>query len=293
MIKRNWKYRIIAKTLMLSAIALLALGCDDRNDPYDPNYPHDNTPPPVPTGVGSITMDEAVKFYWDAVSMDPNYDDLDGYRVYISNDNHIFNPVADVDNDVTEYTFTDLVNGHTYYFAVTSFDRHDNESELSLETVYDTPRPEGFNQTIYSFNVPAYEHISGFDFNSEVALPWNHRDCDFYMEYDTTLQTFYLWLADSHAFIQDMGYTDNFDEITYAPNSGWSNFPYIEAIVGHTYVIWTADNHYAKVRINHWGFDPSYLLVFDWGYQIDPGNRELKIEKPVRLPVEADEKTYY
>lgn len=290
MINRNWKYWVSAKAIIISSVALLALGCDDRNDPY---YPSDNTPPPVPSGVGSITMDHSVKVYWDAISMDPQDDDLDGYRVYISNDDRIFEPLADVDDDVTEYTVTDLVNGRTYYFAVTSYDRHDNESELSLESVYDTPRPEGFNQTIYSFNVSSYEHISGFDFVSEVAVPWNHRDCDFYMEYDTTLQTFYLWLADDNSLIQDMGYTDYFDEISYAPNSGWSNFSYVEAIVGHTYVILTADNHYAKVRINQRAFDPSYLLIFDWGYQVDPGNRELKIEKPIRLPIENDEKAFY
>ena len=287
MIKRNRNFLILAAAIL----GILAWGCDDRNDTY---YPHDNTAPPVPTGVGSITMDEAVELYWDPVVMDSHDDDLNGYRVYISNDNHIFDPVTTVGRDVTNYTFTSLINGHTYYFAVTSFDYRENESELSLETVYDTPRPEGFDQVIYSFNDanPNYRQISGFDFQSEVAVPWNHRDCDFYMEYDTTLQTFYLWVVDGYK-IQDMGYTDNFDEITYAPNTGWSNFLYIEAISGHTYVILTADNHYAKVRITQRAFDPTFKLVFDWGYQIDAGNRELKIENPIHTSGRSDDEKFF
>jgi len=277
--KINTRNRMTKIALIMAASALFNIACDSRDNTY---YPHDNEAPTVPSGVGTITMDSSVKVYWNPINMAPEDYDLAGYKVYISNDNEIFNPLATVDNDVTEYTVTGLSNGHTYYFAVSSFDTHGNESELSVETVYDTPRPEGFDQRIYSFNVPQYEHISGFDFSQEEALPWNHRDCDFFLEYDTTLQASYLWLATEHSYIQDMGYTDSFDDITYAPGSGWSSFLYIEAIVGHTYVILTADNHYAKVRITRLPFDPAYSAIFDWGYQVDPGNRELKVSPAVK-----------
>ncbi len=75
-----------------------------------------------------------------------------------------------------------------------------------------------------------------------------------------------------------MGYTDSFDDITYAPETGWSIYDFVEAIDGHTYVIKTWDNNFAKVRVTLLDTYPDNLMMFDWGYQIDPGNRELKVD---------------
>lgn len=267
------------------AIAITMAACDHRDTTY---YPIDHQAPPVPTGVTSVTMDEAVLILWDPVQMDPSYDDLAAYMVYRSDDNQRFTHIATVDNDVTEYLDDGLVNGRTYYYAVSSIDYDDNESDLSRESVYDTPRPEGFDERIYTFNDPDYMHISGFDLSREIRLPYDDTRCDFYLEYDDTpgIDASFIWLGNNGARMQDMGYTDSFDDITYAPSSGWSVFSYLEIIPGHSYVIQTEDNHYAKVRVTQLLFNPTYGMLFDWGYQIDPGNRELKIESPAERAID-------
>jgi len=274
---------LAALATILGAIAIL--GCDGRQNGYEP--PRDFEAPPVPTGVTTTTMDGEILVSWDPIYLDPDYDDLAGFKVYRSINNNLFSHIATVDRDVYEYLDTGLENGSTYYWAVTSFDTHGNESDLSYETVFDTPRPEGFDERIYNYLGPAYEQLSGFDFSLERVISWNSPSCDIFLEYDDSpgIQAFYIWLGDNGADIQDMGYTDSFDDITYAPNAGWSQFSYVEAILGHTYVLRTMDNHYAKVRVTGFSGSPDYSMVFDWGYQIDAGNRELKMEPPATGPL--------
>jgi hypothetical protein len=70
-----------------------------------------------------------------------------------------------------------------------------------------------------------------------------------------------------------MGPTNDIYDIEFAPISGWSPTKDVEAIVGHTYVIWTWDNHFAKVRIFSMTGD---RVVFDWAYQLVEGESQLK-----------------
>jgi len=70
-----------------------------------------------------------------------------------------------------------------------------------------------------------------------------------------------------------MGPTNDIYDIKFAPSSGWSSTHDAVAIIGHTYVIWTWDNHYAKVRISD---IQGYRLVFDWSFQIIRGETQLK-----------------
>jgi hypothetical protein len=82
--------------------------------------------------------------------------------------------------------------------------------------------------------------------------------------------------------IQDMGFTNSFLDITYAPLNGWieiigdDNVKYTLAEVGHTYVIWTWDNHFAKIRINS---ITAERVVFDWAYQLLEGEQQLKTNR--------------
>lgn len=69
-----------------------------------------------------------------------------------------------------------------------------------------------------------------------------------------------------------MGYTVNLDEISVAPEAGWSPTKDAHLIAGHTYVIWTFDNHFAKVRIREISQD---AVTLDWAYQTATGNPEL------------------
>jgi hypothetical protein len=73
--------------------------------------------------------------------------------------------------------------------------------------------------------------------------------------------------------IIDMGPTMDIWDIDFAPENGWATNKEEIARVGHTYVIWTYDNHFAKVRIKSITSD---RIVFDWAYQTAVGDPQLK-----------------
>jgi hypothetical protein len=269
--------------LLLSSLAFLFLAisaCDQRSTTYVTG--EDHTPPPVPSGVTTITGDGVVWVLWNRMYGVP---DLAGFRIWRGRDNIEFFLIATVGANAEEYADYDVTNGITYYYGITAFDDDGNESDASFDHddfAFDTPRPEG-TAIIYDSYDPDYEYISGFDFSFEERVHWNSSRCDIFLEYypDPGLMTYFIVLGNNGLHIQDMGYTDDFDEITYAPDDGWSSLDYAEAIEGHTYVIQTANNNYAKVRVTAFSDTfPDRWMEFDWGYQIDPGNRELKIEPP-------------
>lgn len=275
------------KALGLSLIiipALLLTACDQRSTTYVSG--DDDLAPPVPSGVTTITGDGIIWVEWNPINGIP---DLAGFYVWRSTDNYDFFWIATVGENVTEYEDDDVINGITYYYGISSFDEDGNESPVSFdyESAFDTPRPEGFDEIIYDRYDPDYEDLSGFDFSREEQVHWLSSRCDIYLEYDPDpfIQSFFIELGDNGRYIQDMGYTDGFDDITYAPADGWSSLDYVEVIEGHTYVIYTWDNHYAKVRVTQAIFSSHSRIVFDWGYQIDPGNRELKVDPRPRVAI--------
>ncbi len=247
-------------TLLLLSAAILYYGCDIHDfDEFD------DEPPSPPTNIYTVTGDNRVDIMWDE---NPERD-VAGYNVYFSWDDYKYELLGSTENNY--YIDYGAENGETYYYAVTAYDYNGNESDLSEDLAYDTPRPEGFNQTI--FNYLEFPNNSGYDFSNYSVIAYDSLDTDFFFEnYDGT---FYLdvW-RDSD--IQDMGQTKDIYDISYAPTSGWSNTKDAIAIVGHTYVIWTWDNHYAKIRIKN---ITSERVVFDWAYQTVEGNDELKANR--------------
>ncbi|MCK4941212.1 hypothetical protein KAS45_03900 [candidate division WOR-3 bacterium] len=225
----------------------------------------DNEPPAVPRGLRSITGDGEVLLVWYS-NTEP---DLAGYRIYSSlTPTGLYYEIGATNLDY----FLDygLINGQTYYYAVTAFDYDNNESELSYEIVYDTPRPEGYNEQIFDYT--EYPDFAGWRFSAYSIVPYDDPVCDFYYGYDTNDQAYYFYVGHPAGLIQDFGYTSSLDEITYAPQQGWSLTGKVEAIEGHTYIMHTWDNHFAKFRVTAIGTNS---VVFDWAYQIDPGNPEL------------------
>ena len=61
--------------------------------------------------------------------------DLAGYKLYSGPSSGNYDNVYVVGNQ-TSYTIQDLVEGQTYYFAVTAYDKSNNESGYSAEEVY-------------------------------------------------------------------------------------------------------------------------------------------------------------
>jgi hypothetical protein len=126
------------------------------------------------------------------------------------------------------------------------------------------------------FDYRVYPDYAGIDMSAYTILPYNHPYCDVYFGSDPDNATFYIFTQRVPGQIQDYGYTSSLDDVTYAPAYGWSPSGIVEAIEGHTYIIWTWDNHFAKIRITAIGYDS---MIFDWAYQVDPGNPELVIKK--------------
>ncbi len=252
--------------LPLVALAVLLAGCKD-----DHVSPRDVTPPAAPRGLYSVTGDQQVTLHWLANTES----DVQGYRIYeascASGSSCPYNRVGTTTG--TTYVVNGLANGATRYFAVAAVDYSGNESDLSYNDVYDTPRPSGSGATLANFvNGTAG---AGWDFSAAMTRASNDPATDiFYGDNGSISQ---LFTPDVMTDIQDMGWASNLDVIDYAPPAGWSPTGSVEAIAGHCYVVWTRDNHFAKFRIS--SVSPS-SVVFDWAYQTDPGNGELRA-KPV------------
>jgi hypothetical protein len=87
-----------------------------------------------------------------------------------------------------------------------------------------------------------------------------------------------MFVPDFQTDIQDAGYASSLDAVDFAPNAGWSPTGSVELIVGHCYVVWTRDDHYAKFRVTEIrppapGVPATVRLT---GVPVDPGNRELR-----------------
>lgn len=232
----------------------------------------DNIPPAMPTNIFTDTGDELVIIEWSPVLSR----DLAGYAVYYS---YSYDGEYKLLGTTNELSYIDYgaTNGDTYYYAVASYDYNGNESELSEDVAYDTPRPEGFNQYVYDFR--NFPNISGYDFSMYSIDEYNSDDTDFFFDNDNGVFYLDVW---SDTDIQNMGRTNSIYDISYAPNDGWvellpgDNIKYVRAIPENTYVIWTNDNHYAKIRISEVYEDH---IEFDWAYQTAYDNVELKTSR--------------
>lgn len=263
----------IAMTLVGATTLLGHTGCGDQTAPVDP--------PPVPTGVYTVTGDGWVDVYWEPVRSA----DLEGYGIYRSNQADGQYQRIGTNRGVESTSFRDegVTNGITYFYAVDSFNFAGQESALSFEDAFDTPRPAGTGVTVLAKEVDATR--SGIDFSSYdtpgFVRPFNDPDTDIVVQrIGGVLFAKGTVIANVPNDIQDLGWTASFDEIGWAPGEGWSVAPNgVELIAGHTYVVWTWNEYFAKFRVTNVttdaGQNPTGVII-DWAYQIDPGNPELR-----------------
>ncbi len=261
------------KIMLVTAIILTFIGCENENEILNP-------PPAAPQGVFTITGDNAVYLYWNG----PYEVDLREYiilRSFEEFDNYVeiarvtaeSNPALDL--LIYEYVDTEVQNGTTYFYAVMTVDNSRQESGLSAESVFDTPRPQG-QVTLYPVSVDGT--IAGFNLVTETVVNYTSNAADIYLVYDNVDDIYFITVGNVDIDIQDMGFSYDFDQINYAPDDGWSQFIDMELILGHTYVIWTDTDNYAKLRPVQ--IFSSGAVRFEWAYQTDSGNRELKIIPP-------------
>ena len=257
----------IASMALLGAAAIALPGCFDFDDgPDHVVVPVDRVPPAIPSGLVSVTGDGQVDLVWN-----PSLDaDLDEYRVYWS-------PTASgpyeymASTRVPRYTDYDVDNGVTYFYAVTAVDHNDNESDLSPELVHDTPRPEGVDLVLYDAAGPSWE-LSGYEFDRYVRRPFSSPDTDIYFTLGGGRPA--MAAADPATDLQDAGY-HALDELDWAPPAGWTGEDRVTLVLGHSYYVWTRDDHYAKFRVTAIDLALGRVIV-DWAYQIDSSNPELR-----------------
>lgn len=253
-------------TLSLAAVMLFSfVGCNDDDPVWDPI-------PAAPQGVTSVTGDGAVYVFWNG----PYERDIAGYQIWRSLepvDNYVeigqVQAVANSNLDLLIYEYIDqnVANGVTYYYAVSTFDLAGQSSDLSAEEVYDTPRPDG---EVVLFDYQYSPSLAGYDFSAYNVVSFDYPAADVFV--DRVDDVYYLNAFDTDTDLQDMGYTDDFDEIGWAPTDGWSANGWLELVLGHTYIIWTRDLHFAKMRVISIN---SNSVMFEWAYQTDTDNPEL------------------
>jgi len=241
--------------------------------------------PAAPRGLYSITGNHQVTLVWFA-NTEPDVEGYDVWWNYSFEGEYSYLGTVRHDETAYEFEFVDsgAANGETYFYAVTAFDRQGNESDLSFESVQDTPRPDGFSVVLTNADDPSTRDSAGFDLETKQVVSADDPRADFYfLSYEESgldhhlIQTGVFNGVWEHVQIQDMGWTDSFDDIGYAPSGGWSGTGIAEAVTGHTYVLLTvdmADGYYAKIWLRAVS---SSHMTFDWAYQTDPWNRELSV----------------
>lgn len=242
------------------ALALGLAGCSDSPT----EVAADVTAPAPPQGVYSITGDQQVTLRW-IKNTEP---DFSRYSIWRG---------AAYDGPYTRLGFTEATmwiddtanNAETYFYAISAIDHSGNESELSEESVFDTPRPEGSGLVLVNYskepNGPA-----GYDFSVGVVRLADDPSTDVF--FDAGGGVWLLVARDLNTDVQDAGYRD-IQDLDWAPDDGWSPTGEAELIPGHSYYVWTRDNHYAKVECVAVNDDQ---VILNWAYQLVPGNPELK-----------------
>jgi len=267
---RNPIDRVARLSGAVAAVAALTLpfvaGCEDEG----PVAVAEDTPPFPPDGVFSVTGDRVVTIYWNE-NQEP---DLNGYGVYRgTSDPGPYFFVARVPANQTSYDDLDVNNGETWFYAVTAFDRAGHESELSRETVFDTPRPEGFGLVLVELGQDPTR--AGYDFSSESNL-WqsaNLSTTDIYFESQANVQ--YVVCKDAGVDIQDYGLID-LVAVDWAPEIGWAPSKRAEAITGHSYIVRILNNQGDYNMAKFFVKDvTATTLTLDWAYQEVENNPEL------------------
>ena len=116
-----------------------------------------------------------VNLSWTA----PHDNRVTGYNIYYGLSNPAFknSPAICIKNpNQTEYSISGLQPGHTYYFAATSFDKDDNESDFSRTIRYTVPRAPADDEDAGDSDTEENSASSGTDTSTSPGNPTENTD---------------------------------------------------------------------------------------------------------------------
>lgn len=240
--------------------------------------------PPVPGGMQVVALDGANYLRWDESARSAS--DFSFYRVYLWYDDASF-----LLGETDSQGFLDELaeNGLTYEYFVTSVDEYGHESDGSALGV-GTPRPDYHGEVLWDYF--ALPGSSGFIFQEDETFnPVVDGDDPFrHFRLETDVDGWWLVPGPGVA-VYPLGYETTalrcgpgsdvdcvaLDE---APTSGYQSAD-VSLLAQTTYVLRVPgdDNQlrYAALRVELLGFDEfnDPLMIFDWSYQLQPGNPAL------------------
>lgn len=251
-------------------------------------------PPPVPGGMEVVALDGANYLRWNDAARTAS--DFSFYRVYLWYDDQSF-----LLGETDSQGFLDELaeNGLTYAYFVTSVDEYGHESDGSV-LGEGTPRPDYHGEVLYDFfAVPA---LSGFIFREDEGVdpivggtdPFRH------VRLETDAQGWWL-VPGPGVSIYPLGFETtalrcgpgsdagcvSLDE---APVTGYQGAD-VGLLAQTTYALRVPGDdgqlRYAALRVDLLGFDQegNPLMIFDWAYQLQPGNPALApvATTPIRI----------
>lgn len=238
----------------------------------------------APTGLAAIALDTAAQFSWSASARLANPAEFSYYRVYST--------LYDLDTNVCDSSWvlegttvsesfisTGLPNGVPRCFTVSAISQDGHESDWAVP-VTATPRYDARNVLIYpsqdqpgasgfAFFVAASQQLGAVLSSTDPAIDFRvdrHADGSLWMVPVRAGTSVALYSASPIADLTSIG---------LAPDTGYSTGA-IEAVPGYGYVfeMTQADGlHFGGLRVT--AVTSSYM-IFDWSYQTDPGNPELR-----------------
>jgi len=250
------------------------------------------TPPDTPEAMEIVALDGAAFLRWSDESRGAS--DFSHYRVYLTGSETDF-LLGESDSE----GFLDLLatNGTTYSYFVTAVDRDGHESAAG-PLASGTPRPDYHNEWLWTVeDVPS---AAGFRFRGDESIdpvvPGNDPTRHFRLETDAGGS----WIvpgpgAQVHgsafattALTCGVGADAGCVALEEAPLGGYVATA-VQVLPQSTYVLRvTGDDgltHYGALRVTLLGQDQNgdRIMIFDWSYQLQPGNPSLTPGEPAAV----------
>lgn len=275
-----------------------AVGLETASDFTVEVYAPLRTPPPVPDQTEVIALDDAAYVVWGDAARQGNDNDFSFYRVYQAASDGNDYLLGETDSE----GFIDLLaaNGSTYEYFVTSVDVDGHESAGS-QIAAGTPRPDYTAELLYDdFDLP---EESGFRFQESEGerpiVPGDAPDAHFSVERD---QDGFWWLVPGNDAVgvyhptaaeldQDAYWTtelkcgvaadaDCVDRTTAPTTLSRYTTDALPIDPEHTYFLRVYGDdrevHFGAIRVTMQGENQNGgVMIFDWAYQLQPGNPEL------------------